>query len=290
MLLISIMQIFANANNEQTIILFDYSLTLSQIRESETYIMIINNIIKEIINKKGVCSLKMLIITVHYVCPELQTFCKENEEKFNVTSIRDKGLIGKIVEFYLFGNLPNNDTCPDTVYGDIKTTHFKIIGGEFNKSFNAKERLTLTNFGDPSKQVNIDTIIDKNSLQETKFYDKIKRGIVLIFQHDTNLYETIDSYYNKNILGIVFYNLDELFISHKDIAHVFHEDFIKIKTCILEKKVSQSGQKYLHIHPHGCKNCSTRAFGFTNKFLTKLVSIYLNIPLVTKGRSNYIEF
>ena len=286
------MQTFANTNTNtnDSIILIDYTLTLSQIRESETYIMIINNTIKEIINKKGECSLKMLITTLHYACPELQQFCKENEDKCKISSIRDKGLTGKIVEFYLFGNLPNNESCPDTVYGDIKTTHFKIIGDESNKSFNAKERLTLTNFGNPSKQSNIDTIADKNSLQETKFYDKIKRGIVIIFQHDTIMYETIDSYYNKNILGVVFYNLDELFTTHKDVADIFQEDFIKIRTCILEKKVSQSGQKYLHIHPHGPKDGTSRAFGFTNKFLTKLVSIYLNIPLVTKGRSHYIEF
>jgi hypothetical protein len=42
------MQTFANANKEEPIILIDYSLTLSQIKESETYIMIINNIIKNI--------------------------------------------------------------------------------------------------------------------------------------------------------------------------------------------------------------------------------------------------
>jgi hypothetical protein len=86
------------------------------------------------------------------------------------------------------------------------------------------------------------------------------------------------------------YDLDELFGKHLEVAEVFQEDYIKIKTCVLEKNVSQSGQKYLHIHPHGCKHGVTRAFGFTNKFLTKLVSIYLNVPLITKGRSDYIDF
>jgi hypothetical protein len=271
-------------------IFVDYDLTLAEIKESVNYIMIINNIIKEIIKTNGSCSLKILIQTVHYVCPELEQFCKTNEDKFKVTSIRDKGLIGKIVEFYLFGNLPNSDSCPDMSYGDIKTTHFKNLGNDGSKSFNAKERLTLTNFGDPNKQANIDTISDKNSLQETKFYDKIKRGIILIFQHDSTNYDTIEAHYKKKILGIVLYNLDELFVKHIDIAEVFQEDFIKIKTCILEKNVSQSGQKYLHIHPHGCKDGVTRAFGFTNKFLTRLVSIYLNVQLVTKGRSDYIDF
>lgn len=272
-------------------IFVDYDLTLTEIKENVNYIMVLNNIIKEIIKTNGCCSLKLLIKTVHYVCPELEKFCKINENKFKVTTIRDKGLIGKIVEFYLFGNLPNNVSSPDMNYGDIKTTHFKNIGKNGSKSFNAKERLTLTNFGDPNKQYNIDTIADKNSLQETKFYDKIKHGIILIFQHDTaTTYETIDSYYNKKILCIVLYNLDEIFINHAEVSDTFQEDFIKIKTCVLGKNVSQSGQKYLHLHPHGCKNGVTRAFGFTNKFLTKLVSINLNLPLVTKGRSDYIEF
>ena len=165
-------------------IFVDYDLTLAQIKNSENYINIMNNIIKQIIQTHGSCSLKTLIKTVHVVCPELEDFCNKNNDKFKITSIKDKGLIGKIVEFYLFGNLPNNDSAPDMSYGDIKTTHFKSIGKDGSKTFNAKERLTLTNFGDPSKQANIDTIADKNTMQETKFYDKIKCGIILIFQHD----------------------------------------------------------------------------------------------------------
>ena len=271
-------------------IFIEYNLTLNQVKENVDYINILNNIIKEIIKTHGSCSLKKLISTVHFICPELEVFCQENENKFKITSTTDKGLIGKIVEFKLFGNLPNSASSPDMEYGDIKTTHFKNLGKDNSKAFNAKERLTLTNFGDPSKQVNIDTIADKNTLQETKFYDKIKSGIILIFQNETVNYETIQSYYDKKILGIVFYNLDNLFANHTDIANTFQEDYIKIKNCVLENNVTQAGQQYLHIHKHGCKGGLTRAFGFTNKFLTKLVSIYLNIPLIVKGRSAYIEF
>lgn len=271
-------------------IFIEYNLTLNQVKENVDYINIINNIIKEIIKADGSCSLKKLISTVHFICPELEVFCQENENKFKITSTTDKGIVGKIVEFKLFGNLPNSASSPDMEYGDIKTTHFKKLGKDNSKAFNAKERLTLTNFGDPSKQVNIDTIADKNTLQETKFYDKIKSGIILIFQNETVNYETIQSYYDKKILGIVFYNLDNLFANHTDIANTFQEDYIKIKNCVLENNVTQAGQQYLHIHKHGCKGGLTRAFGFTNKFLTKLVSIYLNIPLIVKGRSAYIEF
>jgi len=271
-------------------LLIENAFTFYEIKNNEEYIVFINASIKQIIKSKGECNLDCLIKYIHASCPELKEFCDTNQHKFKITSVKDKGLIGKFVEFYLFGNLPNNDSCPDMNYGDIKTTHFKNIGKKESKAFNAKERLTLTNFGDPSKQTNIDKISDKNSLQETHYYDKIKCGIILIFQHDSATFENIDDYYNKKIIGIVRYDLDLIFVNHPDIANVFQDDFIKIKTCVVEKNVSQSGQKYLHIHPHGCKDGTTRAFGFTNKFLTRLVSIYLKLPLITKGRSEYIEF
>lgn len=273
------------------LIFIDINLSLVDIKENENYISILNNIIKEIIKLHGFCSLKLLINTVHTICDELEDFCNKNEEKFKITSIKDKGIIGKIVEFYLFGNLPNCDSCPDMIYGDIKTTHFKNIGLNTQNTFNAKERLTLTNFGDPTKQNNIDLIADKNSLQETKFYDKINKGIILIFKHESSSnFENIENHYQKKIMGIVFYNLNNIFINYPDVANVFQNDFEKIKKCIIEKNVSQCGQQYLHIHKHGCKDGNTRAFGFTNKFLTKLVSICLKLPLVIKGKSDYIKF
>lgn len=271
-------------------IFIDYNLSFIDIKENEIYIDILNNIINKIIKINGHCSLKILIKTVHMVCEELGNYCNINETKFKITSVKDKGLVGKIVEFYLFGNLPNNDSSPDMIYGDIKTTHFKNIGLNSLNTFNAKERLTLTNFGDPIKQSNIDLISDKNTLQETKFYGKIYKGIILIFQHESSSFENIDNYYNKKIMGIINYNLNNIFLNNSDIAIIFQNDFEKIKKCIIEKNVSQCGQQYLHIHKHGCKDGETRAFGFTNKFLTKLVSICLKLPLIVKGRSEYIKF
>ena len=264
-------------------------ITLTQIREDKSYVSKLNNIIIQNIKTNGHITIMSLITIVHSVCPELKQYCDENKEKFKVTSVKDKGLVGKIIEFYLFGNLPNNNSCPDTPYGDIKTTHFKSYKKN-NNAFNAKERLTLTNFGDPEKEQNIALISDKNSIQETKFYEKMRNGIILVLQNDTGVYDTIESVYNKRIIAIVYYDLNDIFTQHADIKNVFQDDFDKIKKCIIEKNVTQSGQQYLHIHKHGCKHGTTRAFGFTNKFLTKLVSINLNIPISTKGRSEYIEY
>ena len=264
-------------------------LTLREIREDKSYVNKLNTFIVEGIKSNGSISLLSLINVVHNICPELKQYCDENKDKFKVTSVKDKGLVGKIIEFYLFGNLPNSSSCSDTPYGDIKATHFKLCKTN-NKAFNAKERLTLTNFGDPNKEQNIALISDKNSIQETKFYEKIRSGIILVLQHDDEVYDTIESVYNKKFIAIIHYDLNEIFEQHIDERTTFQEDFEKIKKCIIEKNVTQTGQKYLHIHKHGCKDGLTRAFGFTNKFLTKLVSLNLGIPITSKGRSEYIEF
>jgi hypothetical protein len=278
-----------NNSEKGKIIFVEDDLTLTQIREDKSYVNKLNSLIVQGIKTKGYITLLSLINVVHYICPELKNYCDDNKDKFKITSVKDKGLIGKIIEFYLFGNLPNSNSCPDTPYGDIKATHFKSCKVN-NKAFNAKERLTLTNFGDPNKEQNIALISDKNCIQETKFYEKIRNGIILVLQHDDEIYDTIESVYKKKIVAIMHYNLDEIFEQNVDIKNVFQEDFDKIKKCIIEKNVTQSGQKYLHIHKHGCKDGIARAFGFTNKFLTKLVSIKLGIPITTKGRSEYIEF
>jgi hypothetical protein len=272
---------------QETTLCIPQEITLTQIREDKSYVSKLNNIIIQNIKTNGHITIMYLITLVHSICPELKQYCDKNKEKFKVTTMKDKGLVGKIIEFYLFGNLPNNNSCPDTPYGDIKTTHFKSYKRN-NNAFSAKERLTLTNFGDPEKEQNIALISDKNSIQETKFYEKMRNGIILVLQNDTRT--TIESACNKRIIAIVYYDLNDIFAQHADIKNVFQNDFDKIKKCIIEKNVTQKGQQYLHIHKHGCKYSMTRAFGFTNKFLTKLVSIHLNIPISTKGRSEYIEF
>ena len=212
--------------------------------------------------------LKNIVSNNHIKCKNKQT---------------DKGFLGKFLELNLFGNLPNSFKIPDLNYGDIKTTHFKSVKSKF---FNAKERLTLTNFGNPTNIENINYMRDKNTILETKYFDKIKKGVVFIFKNEDKC-QNID---NKIVLGIICYNLEELFKTHPDIKETFDTDFYSIKTTILENNVSQKGQKYLHIHKHGSKNGISRAFGFTNKFLTKIVSIYLNLELKSMNNTDFIDF
>ena len=87
--------------------------------------------------------LQEVITQAHTLCPELKEFVTHNLHKFNSTKKKDKGNLGKVVEFYLFGQLPNCDANPDLGWGaDIKATHLKVLK---SGHYNAKERLTITN-------------------------------------------------------------------------------------------------------------------------------------------------
>ena len=253
--------------------------TLNFIKNDPKYINILNTHIKLY---DGNCTLGNLINYVRNSCPELKDLYISNKDKFKSKCTCDKGIFGKLVEFELFGNLPNSNSAPDLSYADIKVTKFK----EMKKSrYNAKERLTLTNIGDPNNDDIIKLFNETKNIYELKHYSKIKRGIIIVMEHDEHKYETFEQCYNKKILSALLYDLDEL---PEEDKLILNDDYNKIRDCIINKCVSQRGQKYLHVHPHGSKNSITRAFGFTPKFLTKIVAFYLKIPLQTTKNSNYL--
>jgi hypothetical protein len=77
----------------------------------------------------------------------------------------------------------------------------------------------------------------------------------------------------KNIIGIVYYNLNEIFDKYDEIKTICHDDFLKIKKCILTNKISQKGQQYIHLHKHGSKNSETRAFFTNNMYDTNIINV-----------------
>lgn len=235
------------------------------------------------LNSQKGTTIQELISYAHTLSPELNSWCTNHQEKLKISSLKDKGAVGKIIEFHLFGNVPNNQSIPDTLMGDIKVTHLKKIKKEF---YNAKERLTITNIGNEDKDTIVTHFIDKNSFQETKFWEKMQSGI-LFFLEEGKI-NTIEDLYHKPVFGIIRYDLNELLSTHSEIATIIQTDFTKIKNCIIDKKVSQKGQQYIHVHKHGGKHAKTRALGFTNKFVTLLYSIYMNTTLIVKGRSHCI--
>jgi len=249
------------------------------------YIVYLNRILYSIIESNGHATCNMLIDQTHKENPGIKKFCDENT--FSSRPGKDKGYLGKYIEFWLFKTPTNSRPETDLLYGDLKTTNFKRVNCSKN-AYNAKERLTLTNVGDPNGKDIIAYMSQSNikSICDTKYYNKIKSGVIVVLEHNNNTSKDVK---DQRIIAIVRYDLDEIFKTNNDIASVFQDDFDKIKKCIVERNVSQRGQQYLHIHPHGCKGSKTRAFGFTSRFLTWLVSHTLEKPIMKKGRTEYIE-
>jgi hypothetical protein len=253
-------------------------MTLSQIKNSPDYLNLINNFLKS--NPSS--NLGDIINYCHGISIELRDFCKVNESLFPELKPNDKGSLGKAIEFYIFGTLPNSNTGWDLGYGDLKVTNFRKLQ---NGLYNAKERLTITNLGDPSKPGVIEEVTNKNSLKETKFYNKISKGIVIFCLYE-KVDNTLSQILKRRILGIVQYDINDF--SQETISQI-DDDFLKIKNCLLDGRPTQKGQKYLHLHKHGSKGDNHRAFGFTNKFLTRLVADALGLTLIEKGNSLGIQ-
>ncbi len=188
-----------------------------------------------------------------------------------------------MAEFYIFGQLPNSDPTPDLNWGaDIKATHFKIT----RDGYNAKERLTITNCGDTSDYSTFEKLMDTDSLHENHYYSKLRKGILLVFEHQGGTYNTVEENLQKKLLSMFTYDLDDM---PDDVTAQFNEDFADIQEKVKTRTVSQKGQKFIHIAPHGSKGSSTRALCFKNKFVTKLLTIRTGIPLTIKGASWFIE-
>ena len=97
------------------------------------------------------------------------------------------------------------------------------------------------------------------------------------------------------MLYIICFNIEKL---SSEICEIINNDYAMIRRYILEKKVSQKGQIYLHIHPHGTGHGSgTRALGYTSNFITLIVALNIaelhnqNIDniLIKNGRSISIK-
>jgi DNA (cytosine-5)-methyltransferase 1 len=218
------------------------------------------------------------------LCPELQTFVVNNIQFFNGLGKRDKGSMGKMVEFFIFGQLPDTDPNPDLLWGaDIKVTHFKT---NRNGDYNAKERLTITNCGDRNDYSTFNELL-VDDLSSCKYYPKIRKGVLFVFEHTGGKYNDLESNMNKKLLSCFSYDLEKM---SDEVKEQLSKDFEDIKSKVKAKQISQSGQIYLHTAPHGAGHGSgTRALAFNNKFVTKLVSVFDNKSLTKKGNTWFIE-
>lgn len=229
------------------------------------------------------CNVGSLIAKAHEQYPDLKSFCDANAEKFKLKPT-DKGFAGKRIEFVLFGRLPNNVSEADLGdLGDLKVTHvkpYKTLG------YNAKERLTITNCGSTNDYSTLQHLLDADCLAKNRLYKKLQKGVVVVLRHRGEKWTTMEQFLTTEIVTIFQYDVETL---PEEMRKTLADDYAKIQECIRAQAVTQSGQTFLHIHPHGSKGSKTRALGFTNKFLTTLIAHYTNQPLVTKGNSCFIQ-
>ena len=189
----------------------------------------------------------------------------------------DKGLTGKIIEYGLFGQKPNSDSSPDIVKlgYDIKTCAFKTLK---NGGKNAKERQTLTNCGNTTNYETFKNISSNEYFSDCDYYKKSKSFILIVRNDDKIKFKTLDELLDQTMLCIMCFNIENL---STEICEIINNDYTMIRRYIYEKKVSQKGQKYLHIHPHGAGHGSgNRALGYTANFITLIVA--LNISEIHK--------
>jgi hypothetical protein len=207
---------------------------------------------------------------------------------------KDKGLTGKMIEYALFGQKPNSDSSPDIVKlgYDIKTCAFKSLK---NGGKNAKERQTLTNCGSTKNYETFKNISINEKFSDCPYYKKSKSCILIVRNDDKIKLKTFDQLLSQTMLYIICFNIEKL---PSEVCEIINNDYSMIRQYILEKKVSQKGQRYLHIHPHGAGHGSgSRALGYTSNFITLIVALNIceickkNIEdiLIKKGRSISIK-
>lgn len=129
----------------------------------------------------------------------------------NDKNIKDKGLFGKIIEYGFFGQKPNSSSGSDLINlgYDIKTCQFKTLK---NNGKNAKERQTLTNCGNTNNYESFKNIYDNEQFSNCKYYEKIKKFILVVRNDDKIKLKTFEQLLNQSMMIIV------LFIEETDIS------------------------------------------------------------------------
>jgi len=214
-------------------------------------------------------------------------------EVFGSNPTHDKGLCGKILEFALFGNMPNSDSDPDLGdNGDIKTNKWEKL--KKSGGYRATERIKIGSAGNTDNWSSFDHILNSSNITQLKKWGKMSCGIIPLIERGKNSCTTLECILNLRILYVAKYDLGKsIYID------ALNEDLENIKRKLRNRNASQKGQKYLHLHTQGAgkgKNAG-RALGYTPKFVTTLVAesiardkkISIESVLIAKGMSLYIN-
>ena len=228
--------------------------------------------------------LKVIEIANNY-CDGLPTLDQIYNE-FGESNPRDKGLLGKITEYALFGNSPNNKSKKDTNHSEIKTTCLSYL--KRFKSFKGKERLVLGNINNKKDNIKINEL-----LNETSCYEKIQNITLFCFEYDEKNKKEM-SY--EDCLNIKF--LCVIRIDVNKYLHPIQIEYENNRNMINNNNITQKGQKKLHLCSHGNKgDKKTKAFAFTNNFVTEIIAnefakydnVNIEEVLKTESRSIFIN-
>ena len=209
------------------------------------------------------------------ICPQLYQKYEKDEGKYR-NKYGNKGSIGNFVERFFFGLEKSSLSSPDIpeLGVEIKTTTFKQLK---NSSFNAKERLTITNVGKKNDMSTFSEITNNTQLVDTSYFKKMQNITLFVFKPPTkkpnqNIFDWI---LNHVLIYCIHLNFHALLPKYKT---QIQSDYEIIKRKISEGCISQKGQTYLHIHSHGNKGSKTCALGYKPKFITMLIGddIYQN--------------
>jgi len=212
---------------------------------------------------------------------------------FGTNRTRDKGLCGKILEYALFGNMPNSNPNPDLDdNGDIKTNKWEKL--KKSGAYRSTERIKIGTAGNTDNWSSFDHILNSSNITELKKYDKMSCGVIPLIERVKNSCTTLEGVLNLRILYVAKYD-----ISKSNYIDALNKDLEDIKEKLRNKEASQTGQKYLHLHTQGAgrgKN-GGRALGYKKKFVTMLVAesiardkkISIDSLLIANGNSLYID-
>ena len=234
----------------------------------------------------------------HTICSELKEHYIQTFKYFSSKKKMDKGMLGKLCEQLIFGQEPNCKSEPDLLCGvEIKTTHFKSL---LKGGINAKERIKIGAVGNKADYNTFQNIVDNDLFTKCKHFKKCDKMIIFVFLHENSKkYCTFENTLNKKLLHIALVDYNNFSDEWKT---QIQKDYDLIRDqCIMfcidgyPDHITQSGQKLLHIHSVGVKGSTAKGFGYTPKFLTRIIARDLEQNygfidcLKKKGNSIYID-
>lgn len=200
-------------------------------------------------------------------------------KNFGITfSPNDHGKEGKMIEKFIFDIEPNSNNMPDLGDIDIKSTKLrkKAKAGASNENrtsndnslpnnqflwinnYLVKNKLSITTAGSLNNYDSFNNILENSLLENTKYYLKIKKGLLFVLEDQTNI-----------LLNVILYDIEEL---PNEVQKQIQKDYELIRNLIINKNINSQKQMYLQIGRATQKN--TFVFSFSPKLISFIINFY----------------